>query len=61
VSLPTGRLDVVQLAVPGVPEVTGVVPQPVFELQVTLPVTVMGLLPFTCPYWPGIVAVKVTG
>ena len=38
VSVPTGRAVVVQLAVLGLPCVTAVEPQPVFVLQVTVPV-----------------------
>ena len=67
VSVPTGKLVVVQVAVPGVPDVTGVVPHPVFALHVTVPVTSSGLMPFlpglrpfTSPYSPGMVAVNVT-
>ena len=63
VSLPTDRLLVIHVVVPGVPEVTGVVPQPVFELQVTVPVTTCERtfpLRLIAPYWPGIVAVNVT-
>ncbi len=55
----------VHVAVPGVPDVTVVVPQPVFPLHVTVPVRFCGfacpLRPFTCPYCPLIVAVNVTG
>ena len=61
---PTGRLEVVHVAVPGLPDVTDVVPQPVFPLHVTVPVTVIGFAPFfrprTCPFAPLIVAVNVT-
>jgi hypothetical protein len=60
--LPTGRLAVVHVAVPGLPEVTVVVPQPVSELQETVPVTASEWIPFflISPYWPLIVAVNVT-
>jgi hypothetical protein len=63
VSLPTVKPEVMQVATPGVPEVTAVVPQPVFVLHVTVPVTASEWMPFDFlinPYWPEIVAVKVT-
>ena len=66
----------VHVAVPGLPVVTEVVPQPVFVLHVTDPLTscarpllarpvnarrsIAPLRPFTSPYWPSIVAVNVT-
>jgi hypothetical protein len=57
-SLPTGRVVVVHVATP---EVTVVVPQPVFELHATVPLTSCGLTrPLSCPYWPLTVAVNVT-
>jgi hypothetical protein len=46
-----------------VPEVTWVVPQPVFELHCTVPVTTCDRtfpLRLIAPYWPGIVAVNVS-
>ena len=61
------------VAVPGLPVVTAVVPQPVFELHATVPLTSWAcpatnprprtapLRPFTSPYCPLIVAVNVTG
>ena len=61
--VPTPRLDVVQVATPGLPAVTLLVPQPVFELHVTVPVTVCELTPecpLISPYCPLIVAVNVT-
>jgi hypothetical protein len=67
--LPTGSAEVVQVAVPGVPEVTEVVPQPVFALHATEPFTasecapserIRGLTFFSKPYCPEIVAVNVT-
>jgi hypothetical protein len=53
---------VVQVATPGLPDVTFVVPQPVFELHATVPVTFGACLPapFISPYSPLIVAVSVT-
>jgi hypothetical protein len=57
---------VVQVATPGLPLVTFVVPHPVFELHATVPVTAGGFAalpltrPFTCPFSPVIVAVNVT-
>jgi len=64
VSVPNARDEVVHVATPGVPDVTAVVPQPVFPLHVTVPETFCGfacpLRPFTCPYCPLIVAVNVT-
>jgi hypothetical protein len=61
VSVPTGRTEVVHVATPGLPDVTVVVPQPVFVLHVTFPVTSFGFAcPLTSPYWPLIVAVNVT-
>jgi hypothetical protein len=65
-SVPPARLLVVQLAIPGLPDVTGVVPQPVLPLQVTDPVTSFRFTPrlltapFTSPFSPLIVAVNVT-
>ena len=64
VSLPEGSVDVVQVAAPGLPEVTAVIPQPVFALHATEPVTVCGCLepfarrarPLTSPYSPLMVA-----
>jgi hypothetical protein len=58
----------VHVAVPGLPVVTGVVPQPVFVLHVTVPLTSCGFVPFlpdasrffASPYSPSIVAVNVT-
>ena len=54
----------VHVAVPGLPVVTGVVPQPVFALHVTVPVTSSAFgpfgRPFNSPYSPLIVAVNVT-
>ncbi len=55
-----------QVAVPGVPDVTAVVPHPVFALHATFPVTRFGFLllafapPRTRPFSPLIVAVNVT-
>jgi hypothetical protein len=69
VSVPTGRRvadEVVQVATPGLPEVTVVVPQPVFVLQVTEPVTTcrfapaLRALPLTLPFSPLMVAVKMS-
>jgi hypothetical protein len=56
---------VVHVAVPGLPDVTAVVPQPVFPLHVTVPVTASGFplafRPlFTSPFCPLLVAVNVT-
>jgi hypothetical protein len=49
------------VAVPGVPEVTVVVPHPVLALHVTLPVTISECTPgrLTNPYCPGMLAVNV--
>jgi hypothetical protein len=60
------RVEVVHVATPGFPVVTGVVPQPVFALHVTVPLTSWGFpFPFrplrTSPFSPLIVAVNVTG
>ena len=62
VSLPVGSTVVVQVAIPGLPDVTAVVPHPVVALHATLPVTVCGfaLFPLTWPYSPLMVAVNVT-
>ena len=67
-SLPALRLLVAHVAVPGYPELTLVLPQPVFELQATVPPTRFGFaLPFrwlgllTSPVSLVIVAVNVTG
>jgi hypothetical protein len=56
---------VVQVATPGLPLVTFVVPQPVFELHATVPLIACCFArrltdPFTCPYSPLMVAVNVT-
>jgi hypothetical protein len=66
VSLPAFRAVVVQVATPGYP-LTVLVLQPVFELQVTLPVTSFDFTlplrparPFTPPFSPVTVAVNVT-
>jgi hypothetical protein len=63
-SEPTPREEVVQVAVPGFPDVTDVVPQPVFELHDTDPVTSSEWMPrdarFSNPYSPLMVAVNVT-
>jgi len=63
-SVPTGSVEVVHVAVPGFPDVTAVVPQPVLLLHVTLPLTFCDFAcpfrPFTSPYCPLIVAVNVT-
>jgi hypothetical protein len=62
-------MEVVQVATPGLPEVTVVVPHPVFVLHVTVPVAFCCctpplsndvLRPLTSPYSPLIVAVNVT-
>ncbi len=54
----------VQVAVPGLPDVTVDALQPVLLLHVTVPLMFCDfawpLRPFTCPYWPLIVAVMVT-
>jgi hypothetical protein len=42
VLVPTGRLDVVHVAVTGLPPLTGVAPHPVSELQLTVPVIACG-------------------
>jgi hypothetical protein len=67
VSAPPGKTAVVQVAVPGFPEVTEVVPQPVFVLHVTDPLTSSARTPSECtppflikPNCPEIVAVNVT-
>jgi len=55
-------MDVVHVATPGVPDVTVDALHPVLALHVTLPVTTFGFaFPLTCPNWPLIVAVNVTG
>jgi hypothetical protein len=63
-SVPTGSVEVVHVAVPGLPDVTVDTLHPVFALHVTLPLTFCDfacpLRPFTCPYCPLIVAVNVT-
>jgi hypothetical protein len=57
---------VVHVATPGFPGVTGVVPQPVFALHATVPVTTCDFTPlrvfrpFTLPFSPLIDAVNVT-
>ena len=71
VSVPPLRLDVVQVAVPEPSELVVTVDalQPVFVLQLTVPVIASGpaflprrLLPFAiAPFWPSIVAVNVIG
>jgi hypothetical protein len=67
VSVPPGRIDVVQVATPGLPDVTAVGLHPVFALHVTVPLTTCCFTPFllvrplTFPFSPLIVAVKVTG
>jgi hypothetical protein len=65
-SVPCGRVLVMHDAVDGAPglTVTGVVPQPVFALQATVPLTAFEYAPsftfLTKPYCPEIVAVNVT-
>ena len=65
--MPTGRLEALELlhvAVPGLPGVTLVVPQAIFALHATVPVIASGLpllflCPLTFPFSPLIVAVHV--
>ena len=63
-SVPTGSVEVVHVAVPGLPDVTVDALHPVLPLHATVPVTfrdfVCPFRPFTSPYCPLIVAVNVT-